>query len=1113
MEQNILLRIKVIGSPELEDLQKKLRTVTSFVEKYSRTIQEYDYAQQAGIQATDSQTKAYERAQKFLPYLIQKQSEYKAGVASLTTSLTTEANAIRAKEQADKEAAIATQKAAKEQEKATRIADKKAAADAKAAQAQQSKTSLDTKAAQSQNQLNAVIEGESTVRGRNTQRILENKVATNALIAQKKLEITTTSTEVGAYARLVAEMQLAENALLDMGAAGVTSGAGFDAAKIKASGLRDQVNKLHTATGAMGKGMNNAYNSTFQMTQVMRELPNFAIDARIGFMSLSNNLPMLADGFKQLANQVDATGKKMGNAYAWKTMGKSILSLNTIMIVGVTAMVLYGDKLIDMLNGSESSLKTFHDELKKGEGLYSDAVKNITEAGSAINLYKTGVIDSTEFLKQMNEALGDNVNKFKDENEAIAWYVQNSGAYLEAMEAQAMANAYLAKVVTYRSKAEFYAAQDSVSNFQTVGKSFSLLWEYIKDLGSNEYILGGIVKMSKRTIQYLKDMGNAESLILQDRNNKRIKNNAKADEEEAKYQKKMAESWAKLKDLMNPPDEKKSNTNVSSQVESYNHLAEALKTVQEAREELATSEETLGVKNPYILRITAANTWLETEKEIIEEDRRLSTQSETEKYNSDKKKLESDLKNATDRKTAQQTYNKEIEVLNKNHSTELTKIDDAYNNSKIDAENKRNEWVYKINNDYSKRNIEQNNEDLQAFKNSLEDEQQALVDAENKRYDVDILRAKNNKEREIKTREHKLNLIRIEATYSEQLLQLEIDNLKMSLNEQGLSDSEKEALQKQLNQKELDLKKKHNDNIAKLDEAGTQESVSKFKISQDQKQEILEASLSTLSSAFETYFNYQNDLLDKQLDKQLDALSEQEDAQIDSLDKQKEYGLISDISYNKKKEQIQKEYDKKEEELKKQAFEKDKKLKLKQAAMEYAMGVIRIWATHPEPITAAILTGLLTIATGVEMAAINAEQYATGGKVKDSNIPQQSNGDNVLATLKTDEVVLTKEHQKALGGDQTFKAIGVPGFATGGKVIKSYSSAPIPANMASRITSAVMSANDMVQLVKLQTEESVKLISDIVDAKIVSLKVYIVESEITDAHKKVDVSVLQSKLL
>lgn len=46
----------------------------------------------------------------------------------------------------------------------------------------------------------------------------------------------------------------------------------------------------------------------------------------------------------------------------------------------------------------------------------------------------------------------------------------------------------------------------------------------------------------------------------------------------------------------------------------------------------------------------------------------------------------------------------------------------------------------------------------------------------------------------------------------------------------------------------------------------------------------------------------------------------------------------------------------------------------------------------------------------------------------------RSNGDNMLATVRTGEVILNERQQAALGGARTFQRIGVPGFATGGIV-------------------------------------------------------------------------------
>ena len=63
----------------------------------------------------------------------------------------------------------------------------------------------------------------------------------------------------------------------------------------------------------------------------------------------------------------------------------------------------------------------------------------------------------------------------------------------------------------------------------------------------------------------------------------------------------------------------------------------------------------------------------------------------------------------------------------------------------------------------------------------------------------------------------------------------------------------------------------------------------------------------------------------------------------------------------------------------------------------------------------------------------------TGTKINSTHGKRinRSNGDNLLATVKIGEVILNERHQAMLGGDDTFKRIGVPGFANSGLVSSS----------------------------------------------------------------------------
>jgi hypothetical protein len=94
----------------------------------------------------------------------------------------------------------------------------------------------------------------------------------------------------------------------------------------------------------------------------------------------------------------------------------------------------------------------------------------------------------------------------------------------------------------------------------------------------------------------------------------------------------------------------------------------------------------------------------------------------------------------------------------------------------------------------------------------------------------------------------------------------------------------------------------------------------------------------------------------------------------------------------------------------------------------------------------AVLQGLKRVR---EIESVPVPKFADGGLVEGfasgglsgtrigagMGIPiRRKNGDNLLATIKTGEVILNQRQQNALGGSNTFKRIGVPGFANGGMI-------------------------------------------------------------------------------
>jgi len=143
----------------------------------------------------------------------------------------------------------------------------------------------------------------------------------------------------------------------------------------------------------------------------------------------------------------------------------------------------------------------------------------------------------------------------------------------------------------------------------------------------------------------------------------------------------------------------------------------------------------------------------------------------------------------------------------------------------------------------------------------------------------------------------------------------------------------------------------------------------------------------------------------------------------------------------------------------KQAAKTAKAFAIIQAIINTALGITNALASLPPP--ASFITAAITGALGaVEIATIAAQPLATGGVVgRDiTGKPiRRSNGDNVLTTLKTGEVVLNQNQQQRLGYDALAFA-GVPGFATGGIV-------PTIPSLPPSINSAVEQNNQLTELI------------------------------------------------
>lgn len=201
---------------------------------------------------------------------------------------------------------------------------------------------------------------------------------------------------------------------------------------------RDELARLNQAYGNYTHDVGNYAKGTNQLSimmgQVMKEAPNFAISARIGIMSLSNNLVPLAEAIKAVKVQnAELVAQGKATQSLWKTIGSSIFGLTGILSMVVVLFQLFGEDMIKWV-GTLFKAKNAVDELKISlEELNKTAtdklVSNMDKARLfAIDYNKAVREGNIDRIKQLTEVgkkefglhedrlkkIGENVNAWRD---------------------------------------------------------------------------------------------------------------------------------------------------------------------------------------------------------------------------------------------------------------------------------------------------------------------------------------------------------------------------------------------------------------------------------------------------------------------------------------------------------------------------------------------------------------------------------------------------------------------------------------------------------------------------------------------------------------------------
>ena len=207
---------------------------------------------------------------------------------------------------------------------------------------------------------------------------------------------------------------------------------------------------------------------------------------------------------------------------------------------------------------------------------------------------------------------------------------------------------------------------------------------------------------------------------------------------------------------------------------------------------------------------------------------------------------------------------------------------------------------------------------------------------------------------------------------------------------------------------------------------------------EDLEEAIKEAALDTAQAISNGLFEIQRNRQEKEKNEALSALDAETAKKIEQA--QGNAALIT---------QIEKDADKKRAAIEKEAAQRAKSIALKQAAIDTALSILKALSSAVPPFNF-ILAGAAAVAGAIQLAVIKKQEFAGGGRVKklgsgiineQPNHPRTAKGDNVLALVKSGEMILNEEQQarlESIAGRGIYGRIGVPLHGVTSKLVPQF---------------------------------------------------------------------------
>ncbi len=257
--------------------------------------------------------------------------------------------------------------------------------------------------------------------------------------------------------------------------------------------LEGQINGALTSIGQNANRSRTGFNGlNNSINQITRELPAFGLSANIGFLAISNNLPILFDEIKKVRDinkDLAAGGKTTTSVFTQLT--SALFSWQSALSLGVTLLTIYGGKIYDLISNlfkGQDIITSAKLELDALNETYADksiqgAIADIVLLKSSLDTASKSVEGKKQFVEQYNKTIGTvtgSVDTFKKAEDGL---ISGTGAYVSAMIARATATKLAAKAGDISTKMEELRTEHLKQNAEEqidLQKEFSAKYKQIQ---------------------------------------------------------------------------------------------------------------------------------------------------------------------------------------------------------------------------------------------------------------------------------------------------------------------------------------------------------------------------------------------------------------------------------------------------------------------------------------------------------------------------------------------------------------------------------------------------------------------------------------------------------